>query len=361
MRWPDGSVRDTELWLDPADSGKPRLRSLRARPVQIGRIIAPMLLLPDPTRAFKLTPLVWPIVRAKQYSVTQVGFGQDSEFAEMADRVTFTPTWIEVANQGGSEAIGVEARYQRIERVYARAGSGELPLGLAGLLESHSDLMQNTQPMTADLANIVRAIGRELTYVQGIQHDADSDPLPTLEVLLDIDVPDEPGLPPPDELSEDEPEISLRSAHQHRLTKMRGASGRAFSLSVRHAYKNRCAFCGLTLGAIDGIRSGIDAAHILAWSKHDLDVRSNGLALCKLHHWAFDAGLIMLQDQGTKYVVRHTLQSTGLSRDQMDRIVEDGFEIPIDWLPDDAKDRPSAHFLKVLYADLGLRPIGSDA
>jgi hypothetical protein len=28
MRWPDGKTRETDLWLDPGDSNKPRLRSL---------------------------------------------------------------------------------------------------------------------------------------------------------------------------------------------------------------------------------------------------------------------------------------------------------------------------------------------
>ena len=56
MEWPDGIVRDTGLVLEPADSGKPRLRSELPEKIQIGRIVAAMLLLPDPTRAFKKTP-----------------------------------------------------------------------------------------------------------------------------------------------------------------------------------------------------------------------------------------------------------------------------------------------------------------
>lgn len=69
MRWPDGVVRDTGLWLDPAESGKPRLRSMLDNPIQISRIVAPMLLLPDPTRAFRNTPTTLPIIRLRNLFV----------------------------------------------------------------------------------------------------------------------------------------------------------------------------------------------------------------------------------------------------------------------------------------------------
>lgn len=352
MRWPDGNVRDTGLWIDPGASGKPRLRSLLKPPIQIGRIVAPMLMLPDPTRSLKGTPTSLPIVVAKKYAVTQVGFAPDSEFTGVTDRVTFVPSWVEVANQSESEAIGVAARWQRINAIYNRIS--ELAPDLQMLIASHRDYLAAGTTVEVPLSTIVANIGKQLEGALDGVHVFGTDPLPSLELLVGIEAPDEPGLPPPDELSEDEPEINVRSAHQYRLAKIRGASGRRFSGAVRGAYKQTCAFCGATFGGIEGIRSGIDAAHILAWSKHDLDVVTNGIALCKLHHWAFDAGIMMIRKEGQGYFTRFTTLADRVDSHSLERLGADGVLIPDEWLPTDSAQRPSEHYLTILYADLGV-------
>lgn len=353
MRWPDGNVRDTGLWLDPAGSGKPRLRSLLKPEIQIGRIVSSMLLLPAPKRDVKATPAGWPVIIKNKYSITQVGFGPESEFTGVTDRVTFVPSWIEVANTSDSEAIGVAARWQRIQAVYDRVG--ELPsAGLQTVVASHRDYLAGGTTVEGPLSTIVANIEKQLRADFNSVYPVDSDPLPALEALLGIEVPDEPVLPPPDELSEDEPEISIRSAHQYRLQKIRGASGRKFSNDVRTAYNHTCAFCGATFSGIEGLLSGIDAAHILAWSKHDLDVVRNGIALCKLHHWAFDSGLLLVRQEGTAYCTRFTTLADSLSQASRDRLGTDGMQIPDEWLPADPTLRPSKHYLDLAYADLGV-------
>lgn len=352
MRWPDGIVRDTGLWLDPADSGKPRLRSVLSSPIQIGRIISSMLMLPDPTRAFRTAPTGWPIVVAKKYSITQVGFSPESDFAEIAERVTFAPSWIEVANQGDSDAIGITARWNRIAAVYDDVA--QLPADLGGLVRSHRDYLASGNVVDQGLSAIVNNICKRLTLTTGTEYVADTDPLPALEKLLRIESPTGPTLPPPNELSEDEPAISARSAHEYRLAKVRGLSGRKFSEAVRAAYNYRCAFCGAKFGALEGVRSGIDAAHILAWSKHDLDVVSNGIALCKIHHWAFDAGIIMPVKEDEDYYTRFTVLAERIDPSSLGRLGADGERIPEEWLPADPSQRPSVKYLQRLYADLGV-------
>ena len=352
MLWPDGVARDTNLWLDPAGSGKPRLRSLVKPPIQIGRIVAPMLLLPDPTRSRDSARAEVPIVRAKNYAVTQVGFSPESDFAGAADRVTFKPSWIEVANPAGTEAIGVEARWRRIEAIYADLD--KLPVDVAACMASHQTKLAGGQPIDSSLTAIVTRLRGALAEVRGLGYSRDYDPLPALEHLLGIPVYDGPSLPPPNELSEDEPEISTRAAFQYRLSKIRGAAGKAFSLEVRTAYGHRCAFCGARLSGLDGIPAGIDAAHILAWSKHDLDVVSNGIALCKLHHWAFDASIMMpVQDNG-RYSVQFTALADRLDSFSLARLGREGMPIKDEWLPGDPAHRPSAKYLQLLYADLGV-------
>src|SRR5205085_2536864 len=51
--------------------------------------------------------------------------------------------------------------------------------------------------------------------------------------------------------------------------------------------------------------AGVDAAHILPWSRFDLDATTNGLCLNKQCHWAFDEGLFRLSfdDSENAYVV----------------------------------------------------------
>lgn len=352
MEWPDGIVRDTGLELEPGDSGKPRLRSNLSPRVQIGRILSSMLMLPDPTRSFKDTPASWPIIAKKQYAVTQVGFSPESDFAEMAERVTFAPSWIQVANQANHEPIGVEARWRRIFAVYDRVL--ELPTaGLQSSVTKHRDYIATGSTVKFALTTIVTGICRELAAF-GSVYAAGTDPLPALESILSIAPPSAPSLPPPDKLGEDEPEISARSAHEWRLSKVRGASGRKFSEAVRAAYNYRCAFCGGVFGGLEGIRSGIDAAHILAWSKHDLDVVSNGIALCKLHHWAFDAGIMVPVKKESDYFVRFTVLAELLDEISLARLGADGTQIPAEWLPADTTMRPSTTYLGRLYADLGV-------
>jgi putative restriction endonuclease len=65
----------------------------------------------------------------------------------------------------------------------------------------------------------------------------------------------------------------------------------AFRRVVLRAYDYRCAACGFRI-VLPEIPSPIDAAHLVPWSESYDDSPTNGLALCKLHHWALDAHLI---------------------------------------------------------------------
>ena len=69
----------------------------------------------------------------------------------------------------------------------------------------------------------------------------------------------------------------------------------AFRRMILGTYKETCAICGMQVQTTTGI-SVIDAAHILPFNKfHNDDIR-NGIALCKIHHWLFDRGLISVDD-----------------------------------------------------------------
>ncbi len=65
----------------------------------------------------------------------------------------------------------------------------------------------------------------------------------------------------------------------------------AFRKVVITAYDHQCALCGLRLLTPEG-RTAVEAAHIVPWSHSHNDDPRNGLALCGVHHWAFDQGLL---------------------------------------------------------------------
>lgn len=71
---------------------------------------------------------------------------------------------------------------------------------------------------------------------------------------------------------------------------------------VEEAYGGRCAFTGLRLTNGFG-RAEADAAHIRSVASGGPDVVSNGLALSRTMHWAFDRGLVTVSDAGEIIVV----------------------------------------------------------
>ena len=113
-----------------------------------------------------------------------------------------------------------------------------------------------------------------------------------------------------------------------------------FRKRVLTAYSHSCAMCGIQLRLIDG-------AHVLPASHPDsTDGTDNGVALCALHHRAFDRAFITFDSRYRIYInqdmveeLRETRHDGGL----------DGFENtlrPILSLPPDRRDRPASRFVE---------------
>ncbi len=68
------------------------------------------------------------------------------------------------------------------------------------------------------------------------------------------------------------------------------ARSAAFAKTVKQVYDYRCAACGVRI-LIDNVHF-VDAAHLIPFSVSYNDHPSNGMALCKNHHWAMDHKLI---------------------------------------------------------------------
>jgi putative restriction endonuclease len=73
------------------------------------------------------------------------------------------------------------------------------------------------------------------------------------------------------------------------------ARDQGFRRIVVTTYDHRCALCGVRIITPEG-HTVVDAAHIIPWSKSRNDDIRNGMALCKLCHWAFDEGMMGVSD-----------------------------------------------------------------
>lgn len=68
-----------------------------------------------------------------------------------------------------------------------------------------------------------------------------------------------------------------------------------FRRAIIHCYDHRCALCGVRIITPEG-HTVVEAAHIKPWSQFRDDAVQNGMALCRLCHWAFDEGLMSVDD-----------------------------------------------------------------
>jgi putative restriction endonuclease len=81
-----------------------------------------------------------------------------------------------------------------------------------------------------------------------------------------------------------------------------------FRLAVVKTYDHRCALCGTRILTSEG-HTCVDAAHITPWSESFNDDIRNGMALCKLCHWAFDHRMAAVEQDYTVLISRQVSQS----------------------------------------------------
>lgn len=84
---------------------------------------------------------------------------------------------------------------------------------------------------------------------------------------------------------------------------------RGFRQAVIEAYDCSCAFCGFKLPSPDALSWEVEAAHIVPNTMRGKDDVWNGLALCGIHHWAFDAGWLTLDE---KFIVKTSSRTKDL-------------------------------------------------
>lgn len=122
----------------------------------------------------------------------------------------------------------------------------------------------------------------------------------------------------------------------------------SFYRRVLTAYRSRCAFCGTF--------SQVEAAHVIpANHENSTDETRNGLALCALHHKAYDQALVTVMDDYSIIVNRkqaEELQKQKLS-DGLAKFSQD--LRPIIILPPAVSDRPHADYIRIANTIRGWR------
>lgn len=71
--------------------------------------------------------------------------------------------------------------------------------------------------------------------------------------------------------------------------------GRLFVEEVLDCYERQCAICSQSIRLGDAL-IGIDACHVKPIQHFGDDHITNGIALCKIHHWALDRGAISISE-----------------------------------------------------------------
>ncbi len=99
-----------------------------------------------------------------------------------------------------------------------------------------------------------------------------------------------------------------------------------FRKAIMRLYKYTCAVCRLCIVTMDG-ESATEAAHIIPFHISQKDDVRNGISLCKLHHWAFDTGLISLS-KTYKVVVSRLLVEQGPMEWRLSKLRDNPIMLP---------------------------------
>lgn len=172
------------------------------------------------------------------------------------------------------------------------------------------------------------------TYIEFLEPLHDSGKIPAEAAILEKISDD------PEKVEEDviDNEVAEKRKFAVRSTK-RALRALDFGRRVLSAYGNKCAMCGIQLRLID-------SAHILPVAHEDsTDQTSNGVALCALHHRAYDRGFVAF-DHLFKVGINEKMLLNLDAEDRTGGIK--GFRKnlrPIIFLPADKKDHPAKKFI----------------
>jgi hypothetical protein len=332
--------------------GKPRIRlTMQRRNAQPSALIAAAMMLPKPRRKRQETHGT-NLLRWEQFVVRTVRI----DVVMRPRNVLLCPFTVRLENADDVRLdISFAERMARVVRVWTAAAT---PTGaLADAVRRHATAFTSSTSTQKQLVTSFTALHAALNKPAG-------DMLPMLEAYYGLGAATDSSVGRiSQELTEedfaeevhiDPADARVERVRQWRLAAVRGDSASKFRRNVMEAYDSRCMFSGQRLPRTDATFSpGVDAAHILPWSRFDLDATNNGICLNKQCHWAFDEGLFRLAFQETvnAYVVtipdpvRLAAQSANFDIGSFDAIVG---VIPLSRLPENRALWPSRQYLAEL-------------
>ncbi|MBI3089619.1 MAG: HNH endonuclease [Candidatus Tectomicrobia bacterium] len=227
---------------------------------------------------------------------------------------------------------------------------------MQAIIERHEALVRGGGPLHSEAERLVSELQSVLADQAadfGIAYNEYTDALPPLLELLDIQIA-EPAVRVED-IDPEEVELRRRTIREwKRWAAHRGTETARFRVRVRDAYRSTCLVCGKQYPPTPFNRvPGVDAAHILPWADYDLDRTDNGICLCKLCHWAFDEGILVVSARAGHYHVevsqaaRAAIAQAGtpFSLDVFDGLAG---QVPGERLPARPEDWPNVQFLEEL-------------
>lgn len=276
--------------------GKRRLRRQPGVEMQVPRQLAAVLMLPKPVRDEQRMEGGRPVLQTDRYIIDDIELEDVERVRGNAFRAT--ARIVNYSNQAyQAEQLNVASRFADVKRVWSQ--SARLPDEIRELVNRHRELVNAGAAIPEEAERVVRDLQRGLSSRApdiGIAYAAETDVLPGLLDALGQPIQNY-LVDDPQEIDVEQTEIRRREIVRWRQqVARRGPASVRFRRDVRRAYRDTCIVCGLKLpSTVVNQNPGIDAAHILPWAKYDLDVVSNGVAVCKLHHWAFDESLIVVE------------------------------------------------------------------
>jgi len=333
--------------------GKFRIRMVTPdADMQLHRQVVAALLLPESVRADNPLGGGYPIIQKGRYTVETI---QLSGVQLDEQRAILQLSEVVIANTDHpAEELHLHRRVANMLRLWEECAG--LPPEIQQLLARHEALVRNGGPLHHEAEQVVSALQMLLSDQAndlGIAYNEYTDSLPALLELLEVQIA-EPAV----RLDEIEPEqVDLRRRTIREWKKWvahRGTASANFRRKVRAAYDSTCLVCGKRFPPTAHNRvPGVDAAHILPWADYDLDRVDNGLCLCKLCHWAFDEGIILIRHDVQGYVMTVSPSARRIITESRPDFSLDVFDnlaghIPMERLPQSQNDWPKPQFLTEL-------------
>ena len=352
MEFPENLLIHTRVRA-VSQGGKPRLR-MDGADMQIQKQLAATFMMPDPVRQTAALGAGEPVMQTGSYAIEHIEI--DSLVRIQPDIVVMRVSDVVILNRSNlGEEESLRDRATLLQEVWKR--HEEFPNEISSLLKQHEAFVRGglITTETQHLVTEIQKIVSERSVDLGIVYSERGDVLPKLGDALHYQVSQ-----PLIDLERVDPEdiqLKRRAVKEwKRWANARGPASARFRQQVRDAYAATCLVCGGHFPKTNYTSTpGVDAAHILPWNEYELDEVYNGICLCKIHHWAFDEGIMLIRHERGTYVSEISNEAEEVIQEfnpqfSLNKLRNDVGIIPAERLPADPLQWPRPELLQLLAA-----------